>query len=57
MEKREIPKTDPSDQIIIALDPELKMDFKITCIRNKTSMSAVLTKCIKNYLAESRRAS
>ena len=36
------------------IDPELKQDFKLACLKKKTTMSEVLVSAIQKYVDDNR---
>ena len=46
----QIEKINQTEKINIAIEPELKKNFKIRCIQNNTEMSKVLKDFIHTYV-------
>lgn len=43
-------------RVTVEIDDELFIEFKTTCVKNKTSMARIISMCIRDYVESKKRA-
>ncbi|GAH30942.1 unnamed protein product [marine sediment metagenome] len=42
-------------RVTVEIDDELFIEFRLTCIKEKTSMAKIIRECIKNHVIANKR--
>ena len=43
-------------RVTVEIDDELFTEFKVTCVKEKTSMARIMSGCIRDYVESKKRA-
>jgi len=43
-------------RVTVEIDDELFIEFKTTCVKEKTSMARIISGCIRDYVESKKRA-
>ena len=42
-------------RVTVEIDDELFIEFKTTCVKDKTSMARIMSRCIRDYVEAKKR--